>query len=229
MVWCPLSNRRCCLMGSTTWKRHRRSQSRWAQCAFYLSLLVLQYKGMFQYADAEAVCQVEAMKVARSGKQQRSMCASVKNGTNCKSCLFCPFSAAEDVALVVFMCPAFTCMPGGVTVGNSGLCNCCVLCLLSTINSLCLWFQPQRNFAWTLSCSPFLPQKLQSDKQIFSQHRVELSCCLAAPSCIAITLRVQIHTCIATVSIFTTSACHRYHLGRGGQNHGYLCSVVVQL
>ena len=32
--------------------------------------------------------------------------------------------------------PAFTCMPGGVSKGDSGLC-CCVPCLLSPINSLC--------------------------------------------------------------------------------------------
>ena len=31
----------------------------------------------------------------------------------------------------------FTRTPGGVTVGDSGLC-CCVPCLLSAINSLCL-------------------------------------------------------------------------------------------
>ena len=37
----------------------------------------------------------------------------------------------EDVPLVEFMYLVFTCMPGGVTVGNSGLC-CCVPCLSST-------------------------------------------------------------------------------------------------
>ena len=35
------------------------------------------------------------------------------------------------------MYPVFTCMAGGVTVGDSGL-SCCVPCLSSTINSLCL-------------------------------------------------------------------------------------------
>ena len=36
-----------------------------------------------------------------------------------------------------FAHPVFTHMPDGVTVGNSGLCNCCVPCLLNAINSLC--------------------------------------------------------------------------------------------
>ena len=35
------------------------------------------------------------------------------------------------------MYPVFICMPSGVTVRDSGLC-CCVPCLLSAINSLCL-------------------------------------------------------------------------------------------
>ena len=43
----------------------------------------------------------------------------------------------EDVPLVEFIYLEFTCMPGGVTVGDSGLC-CCVPCLLSAIISLCL-------------------------------------------------------------------------------------------
>ena len=38
----------------------------------------------------------------------------------------------EDVPLVEFMYLAFTRMPGGVTVGDSGLC-CCVPCLSSGI------------------------------------------------------------------------------------------------
>ena len=42
----------------------------------------------------------------------------------------------EDVPLVEFMCLVFTCMPGGVTKGDSAL--CCVCCPLSTIISLCL-------------------------------------------------------------------------------------------
>ena len=33
--------------------------------------------------------------------------------------------------------PVFTRIPGGVNSGSSGLC-CCVLCLLSAVNSLCL-------------------------------------------------------------------------------------------
>ena len=49
--------------------------------------------------------------------------------------LFCFF--VEDVPVVVFMFLVFTRMPGGVTVGDSGLC-CCVPCLSSAIVSLCL-------------------------------------------------------------------------------------------
>ena len=43
----------------------------------------------------------------------------------------------EDYLLVEFMCFVFTQTPGGVTVGDSGLC-CCVPCLSSAIISLCL-------------------------------------------------------------------------------------------
>ena len=43
----------------------------------------------------------------------------------------------EDVPSVEIIYPVFTGMPGGVTVGDSGLC-CCVPCLLSAINSPCL-------------------------------------------------------------------------------------------
>ena len=43
----------------------------------------------------------------------------------------------EDVPLVEFICLVFTQTPGGVTVGDSGLC-CCVPCLSSAIISLCL-------------------------------------------------------------------------------------------
>ena len=32
-----------------------------------------------------------------------------------------------DVHLVEFMCPVFTCMPGGVNVGDLGLCFCVLL------------------------------------------------------------------------------------------------------
>ena len=39
--------------------------------------------------------------------------------------------------LVEFIYIAFTCMPGGVTVDDSGLC-CCFPCLLSAVNSLCV-------------------------------------------------------------------------------------------
>ena len=42
-----------------------------------------------------------------------------------------------DVPLVEFVYLVFTCMPGGVTVGDSGLC-CCVPCLSSAFISLCL-------------------------------------------------------------------------------------------
>ena len=43
----------------------------------------------------------------------------------------------EDVPLVEFIYLVFTCAPGGVTVGDSGLC-CCVPCLSSAIISLSL-------------------------------------------------------------------------------------------
>ena len=43
----------------------------------------------------------------------------------------------EDYLLVEFICLVFTQTPGGVTVGDSGLC-CCVPCLSSAIISLCL-------------------------------------------------------------------------------------------
>ena len=48
------------------------------------------------------------------------------------------FVVVEDVPVVVFMFLVFTRMPGGVTVGDSGLC-CCVSCvfdgMLETPNS----------------------------------------------------------------------------------------------
>ena len=43
----------------------------------------------------------------------------------------------EDVPLVEFIYLVFTRKPGGVTVGDSGLC-CCIPCLSSAIISLCL-------------------------------------------------------------------------------------------
>ena len=43
----------------------------------------------------------------------------------------------EDVPSVEFIYFVFTCVPGGVTVGDSGLC-CCVPCLSSAFISLCL-------------------------------------------------------------------------------------------
>ena len=43
----------------------------------------------------------------------------------------------EDVPSVEFIYLVFTRTPGGVTVGDSGLC-CCVPCLSSAIISLCL-------------------------------------------------------------------------------------------
>ena len=46
-------------------------------------------------------------------------------------------SCFEDVPLVEFIYLVFTRTPGGVTIGNAGLC-CCVPCLLSTIISVCL-------------------------------------------------------------------------------------------
>ena len=50
----------------------------------------------------------------------------------------------EDVSLVEIMYLVFTRMPGRVTVGDSGLC-CCVLCLSSTFNSLCLLILQRRS------------------------------------------------------------------------------------
>ena len=52
----------------------------------------------------------------------------------------------EDVPLVEFMYLVFTRTPGGVIIGDSGLC-CCVPCLSSAIISLCLLihiYQAQR-------------------------------------------------------------------------------------
>ena len=49
--------------------------------------------------------------------------------------MFLSFLFFEDVLLVEFTYLVFTLMPGGVTIGNSGLC-CCVLCLSSAIISL---------------------------------------------------------------------------------------------
>ena len=46
-------------------------------------------------------------------------------------------SFTEDAPLVEFMYLVFTRTPGGVTVGDSGLC-CCVPCLSSAIISPCL-------------------------------------------------------------------------------------------
>ena len=43
----------------------------------------------------------------------------------------------EDVPLMEFIYPVFTRTPGGVTVGDSGVC-CCVPCLSSAIICLCL-------------------------------------------------------------------------------------------
>ena len=43
----------------------------------------------------------------------------------------------EDIPLVEVMYHVPTSMPGGVTVGDSGLC-CCVPCLLNAVKSLCL-------------------------------------------------------------------------------------------
>ena len=46
-------------------------------------------------------------------------------------------SFSEDVPLVEFMYVVFTRTPGGVTVGDSGLCGC-VPCLSSAIILICL-------------------------------------------------------------------------------------------
>ena len=43
---------------------------------------------------------------------------------------------SEDVPSVEFTYHVFTCTPGGVTVGDSGLC-CCVPCLSSVMVSYC--------------------------------------------------------------------------------------------
>ena len=70
--------------------------------------------------------------------------------------------------LVKFLYPVFTRMPGGGTVGDSGLC-CCVPCLLSSLKSLRLlipllfWWRGGRSFScvllvlwtsnsWTANC-----------------------------------------------------------------------------
>ena len=47
-----------------------------------------------------------------------------------------PSAFFEDVPLLGFMYPVFTRKPGGVTVGDSGLCHCCVLCLLDVADLL---------------------------------------------------------------------------------------------
>ena len=49
---------------------------------------------------------------------------------------FFSFLFFEDVPLVEFIYCVFTCTPGGVNVGDSGLC-CYLPYLLSSINSLC--------------------------------------------------------------------------------------------
>ena len=43
---------------------------------------------------------------------------------------------SEDVPLADFMYLVFTCMPGGVALGDSGLC-CRVPCLSSAVISFC--------------------------------------------------------------------------------------------
>ena len=50
-------------------------------------------------------------------------------------------SFLEDVPLVKFIHLVLTRMPGGVTVGDSGLC-CYVPCLSSAIISLCMLILP---------------------------------------------------------------------------------------
>ena len=61
-----------------------------------------------------------------------------------------PFFFFEDVPLVEFMYPVFTGMPGGITVGDSGLC-CRVPCLLSTISSFSLLILRSMSQPW---CNP---------------------------------------------------------------------------
>ena len=51
-------------------------------------------------------------------------------------CIYLYLLVSEDVPLVEFMYLVFTRMPGGVTVGDLGLC-CCIPCLSSVIISLC--------------------------------------------------------------------------------------------
>ena len=55
----------------------------------------------------------------------------------------------KNVPLVEFIYLVFTCTPGGVTVGDSGLC-CCVLCLSNAIISLCLliFHPPSSTYFW---------------------------------------------------------------------------------
>ena len=64
-------------------------------------------------------------------------------------------SFCEDVPLVEFMYFVFTCMPGGVTVGDSGLC-CFVPCLSSAVISLCLLILHRR--FWPHSVSVYIHQ-----------------------------------------------------------------------
>ena len=47
------------------------------------------------------------------------------------------FGYEENVPSVELTHPVFTRMPGGITVGDPGLC-CYVPCILSAVNSLCL-------------------------------------------------------------------------------------------
>ena len=54
----------------------------------------------------------------------------------------------EDVHLVEIIYLLFTCMPGGVTVGDSGHC-CCVPCLSNAIVSLCLEIKSKQTLAIT--------------------------------------------------------------------------------
>ena len=60
----------------------------------------------------------------------------------------------ENVPLVEFTYPAFTHVPGGVTIVDSGLC-CCVPCLMNAINYLCC----------VSSCNTGLAHKLKSKEK----------------------------------------------------------------
>ena len=90
----------------------------------------------------------------------------------------------EDVSLVEFIYLVFTRTPGGVTVGDSGLC-CCVLCLSSAIIPLCslillLYFQ--------------VPQDVRCTKSLREAERVEFGLMTLVWSSTTPTIRSGLNT-----------------------------------